>query len=42
MEKDTSVWCDFPISGDVDAEAVKLFLENAVDEFPLCLEWEAH
>lgn len=42
MEKDTAVWSDFPIPGDVEAESVKLFLENAIDEFLLCLEWEAH
>lgn len=42
MEKDTLVWSDFPIPRDVEAESVKLFLENAIDEFLLCLEWEAH
>ena len=42
MEKDTLVWSDFPIPRDVEAESMKLFLENAIDEFLLCLEWEAH
>lgn len=42
MGKDTLVWSDFAIPRDVEAESVKLFLENTIDEFLLCLEWEAH
>lgn len=42
MERDSSVWSEFPIPGHVEAGSVKLFLGKAVDEFVFCLQWEAY